>query len=121
MGSWTIFFRLRNLNCLVAACRQVILILEQDDRTVRVSGGVKLSLKQAASGCRLLIVRSCARRNRESRQIRKEAAVTDLPLCHRATWLSAMGIPRWGKIEDRGLRMAISPSRSSIIDLRFSA
>jgi hypothetical protein len=37
------------------------------------------------SGCRLLIVRSCARRHRELRQVRKEAAVPEQPLCHGAT------------------------------------
>jgi hypothetical protein len=44
-----------------------------------------LVLDSLSSGCRLLIVRSCARRHRETRQVREEAAVTDRPLCHGAT------------------------------------
>jgi hypothetical protein len=52
------------------------------------------SVESEISGCRLLIVRSCARQHREPRQVRKEAAVPDKLLCHRVTWLSAMGISR---------------------------
>jgi hypothetical protein len=56
----------------------------------------------------LLIVRSRARRNRESRQVRKEAAVTDHPLCHGATWLSAMGIVSFALRGISNLRLQIS-------------
>jgi hypothetical protein len=72
-------------------------------------------------GCRLLIVRSCARRNRESRQVRKEAAVTDRPLCHRVTWLSAMGI-RPISLGSRVMRLAFADCRPmKTLDSRHKA
>jgi hypothetical protein len=63
-------------------------------------------------GCRLLMAGSCARRNREPRQVRKEAAVAEEPLCHREAWLSAMGIreaARSGRLPAPGLALLPGP------------
>ena len=80
---------------------------------VRVRGEHELrdTSTVARFGCRLLIVGSCARRSRKPRQVRKEAAVADLPLCHRGAWLSAMGIQlRYAQ----HLRLQISDFRFAI-------
>jgi hypothetical protein len=79
--------------------QRTILILALDHRTVSLTPVWKF-LGHPKIGCRLLIVRSCARRNREPRQVRKEAAVTDFSLCHGATWLSAMDIQPLRETED---------------------